>query len=182
MEDQYILNLIQTGSDTNKGFRLLMLKYQERIYWHVRKMVWLHDDANDVVQNVFIKAFKGIGRFEGKSQIYTWLYRIASNEAITFLNKRKKLQGHSIDDDQLNLANTLHADSFFDGNKAMTKLHEALVKLPNKQRLVFNLRYFDEMSYNEMSEVLETSVGALKASFHHALKKIEGHLKEVETF
>jgi RNA polymerase sigma-70 factor (ECF subfamily) len=176
--DQEILSLLQTDQSAEKGFRMLMQKYQERLYWHIRRMVTEHDDANDVIQNTFIKVFKSIKRFEGKSQLYTWLYRIATNEAITFLNKRKKKQTESLDNEESGRINTLKSDPYFDGDHAILLLQEALEQLPEKQKKVFNLRYFDEMSYKEMSDVLDTSVGALKASFHHALKKVQAYLKE----
>ena len=137
-----------------------------------------HEDANDVIQNVFVKVYRSIGNFEGKSKLYTWLYRIATNEAITFLNKKKRRQTSSIDEEETDLANRLEADHYFDGNAAQLRLQQALVTLPTKQRLVFNMRYFDEMSYKDISSSLNTSVGALKASYHHAVKKVEAFLKE----
>ena len=154
-----------------------MGQYQERIYWHIRRMVTEHEDANDVTQNCFIKVYRSIGRFEGKSKLYTWLYRIATNEAITFLNKKKRKPTSSIDNEEDNLQNRLQADSYFDGDAAQAKLQVALQTLPEKQRLVFNMRYFDEMTYKDISEVLGTSVGGLKASYHHAVKKIEISLR-----
>lgn len=157
-----------------------MEKYQQPLYWQVRRLVYDHEDANDVVQNCFIKIFRSIHTFEGKSKLYTWLYRIATNEAITFLNKRKQKFATSIDHDENSLSNRLRADAFFDGDEAQRKLFEAIERLPEKQRIVFNLRYFDEMSYADMSEILETSEGALKASFHHAVKKIENYVSGVE--
>ncbi len=156
-----------------QGFRLLMTKYQERLYHHIRRMVNEHQDANDVIQNTFIKVFKNIAKFQGNAQLYTWLYRIATNETITFLNKKKKKATKSIDDEELDIANRLSAASYFDGDAAQKILKKALNTLPDKQKLVFNMRYFDEMSYQAISDVLETSVGALKASYHHAVKKIE---------
>lgn len=175
--DEQLLGLLHDQATFEKGFRLLMEAYQERLYWHIRRMVLEHEDANDVIQNVFIKVFKSIARFEGKSKLYTWLYRIATNEAITFLNKKKRKASESLDNEEHNLANQLKADSYFDGEKAALKLQLALNSLPDKQRTVFNLRYYDEMSYKEISEVLDTSVGALKASYHHAVKKIEKYFK-----
>jgi len=179
ISDDEILALLRNEHSYESGFRKLMQKYQERLYWHIRRMVFEHDDANDVIQNTFVKVFRSIDRFEGKSQLYTWLYRIATNEAITFLNKKKKKSTSSIDNEELNLSNQLKADEYFDGDEAQRRLQQALTILPEKQRLVFNMRYFDEMSYQEISEVLDTSVGALKASYHHAVKKIEGYFREV---
>lgn len=177
MTDSEILSLLHAEQSAEKGFRLLMQKYQERLYWHIRRMVLEHEDANDVIQNTFIKVFKSIHRFEGKSQLYTWLYRIATNEAITFLNKKKRKETVSIDAES-NWINKLQSDPYFDDNGAVLLLQKAIEQLPEKQRTVFNMRYFDEMSYKEIEEVLQTSVGALKASFHHALKKVEAFLKE----
>jgi len=179
MTDDQILTLLQDKASYEKGFRALMETYQERLYWHIRKMVYEHDDANDVIQNTFIKVYRSIDRFQGKSKLYTWLYRIATNESITFLNKKKKKATSSIDDEDFNLSNRLKADEYFDGDEIQLQLQLALETLPEKQKMVFNMRYFDEMSYADISEVLETSVGALKASYHHASKKIEAYLKTV---
>jgi len=176
--DEQILELLQGNGNTERGFRLLMEKYQERLYWQIRRMVFDHDDANDVLQNCLVKVFRSIGKFECKAKLYTWLYRIATNESITFLNRKKQKQMASLDNDERPLAEKLHADTYFDGDSAQIKLQEAIAQLPEKQRLVFNLRYFDEMSYADMSEVVGTSQGALKASFHHAVKKVEAYLKQ----
>ena len=159
-----------------------METYQERLYWTIRRLVPDHEDANDVLQNCFVKVYRSILAFEGKSKLYTWLYRIATNEAITFLNQKKQRRTAALDEGGASLANCLRADRYFDGDKAQHCLMEAVALLPEKQRLVFNLRYFDEMSYADMSEVLGTSEGALKASFHHAVKKVESHLKKVVIF
>lgn len=180
ISDEKILSLIQKQQTTEKGFRLLMDKYQEKLYHHIRNMVTGHEDANDVLQNCFIKVFRSIHKFERKSKLYTWLYRIATNEAITFLNKRKRKSTNSLDDEDSAFANSLRADRYFDGDEIQVQLQLALSKLPEKQRIVFNLRYFEELSYKEISDILETSVGGLKASYHHAVKKIEKHFKEVQ--
>ncbi len=180
ISDEKILSLIRKKRSAEKGFRLLVEKYQERLYHHIRKIVMEHNDTHDVLQNCFIKVFKNIDRFEGKSQLYTWLYRIATNEAITFLNKKKRKGAASIDEEESSLANTLKADGYFDGDELQLQLQLALEQLPEKQKIVFNLRYFEEMSYKEMSEILDTSVGGLKASYHHAVKKIENYFREVE--
>jgi RNA polymerase sigma-70 factor (ECF subfamily) len=140
-------------------------------------MVTLHEDANDVVQNTFIKVYRNIEKFNRDSKMYTWIYRIATNESLTFLNKRKKIQTEAIDGDEYSLENRLSSDPFFDGNEAELMLQKAILLLPEKQKAVFNLRYYDEISYKDMSEMLDTSVGALKASYHHAVKKIEGFIK-----
>ncbi len=165
---------------SERGFRMLMQKYQERLYWHIRRMVTDHEDANDVLQNCLIKIFRNIRQFEGKSQLYTWLYRIASNEAISFLAQKKRQQTASIDDDGSHLVNKLQADIYFDGTEIQAQLQAAIAGLPEKQKQVFHLRYFEEMNYNDMSEMLGTSVGALKASFHHAVKKVESYLSGVQ--
>ncbi len=177
--DEQILDLVSRETSMERGFRLLMSTYQERLYWQVRRMVLDHDDANDVLQNCLVKIYKSIGRFERKSKLYTWLYRIATNEAITFLNKKKQKMTTPFDSEDNNLANQLQADPYFDGDEVQLRLKEAIARLPEKQQLVFNLRYFDEMSYADMSESLDTSEGALKASFHHAVKKVEAYIKSV---
>lgn len=177
IKDEQILALIRQQGQQERGFKLLLQKYQERLYWHIRKLVIDHEDANDVTQNCLIKVFKGIHRFQGNASLYTWLYRIATNESITFLNKKKKTGTDSLDNEALSLAEQLKADVYFDGNDIQIALQKAVLALPEKQRLVFQLRYFEEMSYQQMAEVLSTSVGGLKASYHHAVKKIEKALK-----
>ncbi len=176
-QDDEILALLADSVTYEKGFRLLVTTYSERMYWQIRKMVLSHDDADDVLQNAFVKVYKSIKNFKGNSKLYTWLHRIAINESITFLNKKKKQMTASIDHPDLGLANQLKADRYFDGNEAEVILQKALYTLPDKQREVFNLRYYDEMSYKDMSALLGTSIGALKASYHHALKKIESYIK-----
>ncbi len=171
--DSRILNLFRDPKRKNQAFKLLLDTYQERLYWHVRRMVIEHEDANDVIQNVFIKVWKGLATFRAESKLYTWLYRIASNEAITFLKQKRKRLSISIENDSLNLSEQLRADQYFDSDELNIKLQEAIAALPEKQRLVFHLRYYEEMKYEDMAEVTGTSVGALKASYHHAAKKIE---------
>ena len=160
-----------------RGFRMLLDAYQERLYWVIRRMVHNHEDTNDILQNCFVKVFRNIGRFENKSKLYTWLYRIATNETITFLKKQKQKTTASLDDEDTLLSTRLKADPWFDGNEVQLLLKQAIAGLPEKQQLVFNLRYYDEMSYADMSEMLNTSQGALKASFHHAVKKVEACMK-----
>jgi RNA polymerase sigma-70 factor, ECF subfamily len=180
--DEEILSLLNEQKTYEQGFRLLMQTYQESLYRHVRRLVIDHDDAHDVIQNTFIKIFKNIERFEGKSKLYTWLYRIATNEAITFLNSKNRRDTDTLDDPNASyMANNLKADVFFDGDEIQIKLQQALTTLPEKQRIVFNLRYYEEMPYEEMSQVLDTSVGALKASYHHAVKKVEAFFTGIET-
>lgn len=174
--DEQILQRFANELSREQAFTLLVKKYQERLYWHIRRMVTVHEDADDVIQNVFVKVWGSLENFRGDSQLYTWLYRIATNECITFLKQRKRKQSYSIDNEESSLANRLKADRFFDGDDIQIKLQEAIEELPEKQKLVFNLRYYDEMKYEDMSEVLGTSVGALKASYHHAVKKIEKYV------
>ena len=156
-----------------KAFTAIIKKYQEKLYWHVRRMVVEHEDANDVLQNVFIRVWNGLQNFREDSQLYTWLYRIATNECLTFLEQQKKKSSISLSEVESGLSNKLKADKDFDANKLEWKLQLAIQQLPEKQRIVFNLRYYDEMPYEEMSKVLDTSVGALKASYHHAVRKVE---------
>lgn len=161
-----------------QAFGQIVTLYSERIYWQIRKMVFDHDDANDLAQNTFLKAWTNINSFRGESKLSTWLYRIAINECITFLNLQRQKNNVSIDDNDLFLTNKLEGDEYFDGDEALLKLQQAILKLPEKQRIVFNLRYYEELSYEEISQVLGTSVGALKASYHHAAKKIESFLTD----
>jgi RNA polymerase sigma-70 factor (ECF subfamily) len=159
------------------AFHSLVKLYQERLYWHIRKIVMDHDDADDVLQNTFMKVWRSIDKFREESTIYTWLYRIATNESITFINSNKRRSLVPMNDTSEFLMNNLTSDPYFDGDEIQLRLQEAILKLPEKQRIVFNMKYYDEMKYEDMSQVLETSVGALKASFHHAAKKIEEYLK-----
>jgi RNA polymerase sigma-70 factor (ECF subfamily) len=159
------------------AFTAIIKKYQEKLYWHIRRMVVDHDDTNDVLQNVFIKAWKGLENFREDSQLYTWLYRIATNECLTFLDQQKKKGTVRLGDVEVGLSNKIKADENFDVTKLEWKLQLAIQQLPDKQKLVFNLRYYDEMPYEEMSRILGTSEGALKASYHHAAKKIEEFIK-----
>jgi RNA polymerase sigma factor (sigma-70 family) len=163
-------------SDLNKGFRLIVEKYSPKLYWHIRRLVILHEDADDALQNTFINVWKSIGSFRSESSLYTWLYTIATNEALTLINKRKRNASVSLDDLGNYFADSQEGSTWFDGDSAQMKLQNAILKLPEKQRIVFNLKYYDEMTYQEMSKVLNTSEGALKASYHHAVKKIENLL------
>jgi RNA polymerase sigma factor (sigma-70 family) len=169
--DDNISELLQT--DLNKGFSLVVEKYSSRLYWHIRRLVILHEDADDALQNTFINAWRSIGNFRSESSLYTWLYTIATNEALALINKRKRNATVSLDDVGDFFASSHEGSTWFDGDEAQIKLQNAILKLPEKQRIVFNLKYFDEMTYEEMSRVLKTSEGALKASYHHAVKKIE---------
>lgn len=169
--DDKIFELLKT--DLNKGFGLLVESYSQKLYWHIRRLVILHEDADDALQNTFINVWKSIGNFRSESSLYTWLYTIATNEALTLINKRKRNAAVSIDDLGSYFANSQEGSTWFDGDEAQMKLQNAILHLPEKQRIVFNLKYFEEMTYEEMSKVLKTSEGALKASYHHAVKKIE---------
>jgi RNA polymerase sigma factor (sigma-70 family) len=173
LDDKELLLLFRDTATKEKAYTQIIKKYQEKLYWHIRRMVVEHEDANDVLQNMFIKVWKGLDNFREDSQLFTWLYRIATNECLTFIEQQKRRSSVSISNEESGLSNRLKADKDFDSNKIEWKLQLAMQQLPDKQRAVFNLRYYDEMPYEEMSRVLETSEGALKASYHHAVKKIE---------
>ncbi len=175
--DLEIITGLKNEKTRDLAFRSLVKKYQERLYWHIRKIVMDHDDADDVMQNTFIKVWRGIDNFREESGLYTWLYRIATNESLTFINSKKKRSLVPMNDTSEFLMNNLVSDAYFEGDEIQKRLQEAILKLPEKQRIVFNLKYYEEMKYEDMSQVLDTSVGALKASFHHAAKKIEEYLK-----
>lgn len=175
-ETDGLISRLQNKGSQREAFSELVKLYSEQLYWQVRKIVLDHEDANDVLQNVFIKIWTGIDNFRGDSKLTTWLYRIAINESIAFLNKQRSQNNSSIDDADSFLLSKLESDPYFDGDEAQKKLQQAILALPEKQRLVFNMKYFDEMKYEEISDILETSVGALKASYHHAVKKIEEFL------
>jgi RNA polymerase sigma factor (sigma-70 family) len=173
LSDLELLEQFKNPSTKERAFEGMVKKYQEKLYWHVRRMVVEHEDANDVLQNMFVKAWKGLDNFREDSQLYTWLYRIATNESLTFLDSKKRRNNVIVAEGDNDLSSNIKATENYDGNKVEWKLQLAIQQLPEKQRAVFNLRYFDEMPYAEMSAVLETSEGALKASYHHAVKKIE---------
>jgi len=173
LDDITLLQQFKQPDLKEKAFTALVKKYQEQLYWHIRRLVVTHDDANDVLQNMFIKVWNGLGNFREDSKLYTWLYRIATNESLTFLENQKKKSVTSFDDVGESLSNKIKAESNFDANRLEWKLQLAIQQLPEKQRIVFNLRYFDELPYDEMSKILDTTEGALKASYHHAAKKIE---------
>ena len=178
--DEEILTLLRNPDTLRDGFAKLVEQYSEQLYWQIRKMVLSHDDANDILQEVFIKVWANLENFRGDSKLSTWLYRIAINESITFINKMRTQNNVSIDEDDSFLINQLEGDKYFDGDEAQKLLQKAILLLPEKQRLVFQMKYFDEMKYEDMSEILGTSVGALKASYHHAVKKIEKFLSETD--
>lgn len=178
MEEETIIKQLHNNATRDRAFTQLVQENKERLYWHIRRMVLNHDDADDVLQNTFIKVYRNIDKFRGDSAVFSWMYRIATNEAIDFLNKQARR--HRISNEELRerMVNNLVADVYFEGDEIQLKLQQALATLPEKQLLVFNLRYYDEMKYEEMSEILDTSVGALKASYHHASKKIQEYLRE----
>ena len=177
IDEQALVQQLKDKTTQEKAFRILMSQYKERLYWHIRKIVISHDDADDVLQNTFIKVYRSIDKFNSESKIYSWMYRIATNEAITFINKRAKEKKVDITEHNQNITRTLQEDSLYDGDQIQLVLQQAIATLPQKQQLVFNMKYFDEIKYNDMSEILETSVGALKASYFHAVKKIEKIIK-----
>jgi RNA polymerase sigma-70 factor (ECF subfamily) len=176
LEDKELLEKIRNADTRNYGFNLLVRIYQQRVYWHIRKMVIDHDDADDITQEVFIKIHKSIENFREDSQLYTWIYRIATNECLNFLQRKKRRFFLPIADVAKELGAKLDHATSLSGDDIQLKLQKALLKLPDKQRLVFNMKYFDDMSYEEIAAITNTSVGALKASYHHAVKKIEDFL------
>ncbi len=175
--DAELLMQFRQPQTREAAFTSIIRKYQEKLYWHIRRMIVDHDDTNDVLQNVFIRVWNGLANFREDSQLYTWLYRIATNECLTFLEGQKKRAAVSLSDVETGLSNKIKADKHFDPQKLEWKLQLAIQQLPEKQRAVFTLRYYDEMPYEEMSRMLGTSEGALKASYHHAVKKIEDYIK-----
>ena len=176
--EDLLLSQLKSSSTREKAFRELISLYKERLYWHIRKIVISHDDTDDVLQNTFIKVFKSIDKFKGDSKLFSWMYRIATNEAITFLNKKVKRLQTNNEEVQAKAVNNLTSDVYFDGNDIQLKLQKAIATLPQKQQIVFNMKYFDDLKYKDMSEILETSEGALKSSYHIAVKKIESYLTE----
>lgn len=171
--DYELLRLFREPSTKESAYTILVKKYQEKLYWHVRRLVVSHEDANDVLQNVFIKVWGALENFREDSQLYTWLYRIATNESLSFLEQQKRKSAVDFDEVSEELGNKVRSDAYFDAHQLEWKLQLAIQQLPEKQRVVFSLRYFDDLSYADMSKVLDTSEGALKASYHHAAKKIE---------
>lgn len=179
-KEELLIENLHDPKTRQLAFRKLVETYQERLYWHVRHIVLDHDDADDILQNTFIKIWRNIDNFRGESSLYTWMFKIATNESITYLNQQKK-QAKPIGDEKNEfLKERVISDAYFDGDEIERKLQEAIALLPQKQRLVFNMKYFEERKYTEMSEILDTSVGALKASYHHAVKKIEEYFNNKE--
>ncbi|MBD1261137.1 RNA polymerase sigma factor [Maribacter polysiphoniae] len=176
--EETLLDELRRPETLDKAFEVLVNTYKERLYWHIRRIVLNHDDSDDVLQNTFIKVYKNINGFKGESQLYSWMYRIATNESLTFLKKKSNKMGISDAELQDRMVSNLQADVYFDGDEIQIKLQEAIARLPEKQKLVFNMKYFQEMKYEEISGILHTSVGGLKASYHLAVKKLEAFLKE----
>jgi len=176
VQDTELLMQFREPVTKERAYTAIIKKYQEKLYWHIRRMVVEHEDANDVLQNVFIRVWNGLENFREDAQLYTWLYRIATNECLSFLEQQKRKSTSPLDESESGLSNKIVADKYFDPNKLEWKLQLGIQQLPEKQRIVFTLRYYDEMPYEEMSRVLDTSEGALKASYHHAVKKIEDYI------
>lgn len=175
--EETLVQELKTKKTQAQAFEVLVSTYKERLYWQIRGIVLNHDDADDVLQNTFIKVYKNIDGFKGDSKLFSWMYRIATNEALSFIKQRAKLQGITDIDYQEKLVSNLQADVFFEGDEIQLKLQQAIATLPEKQKLVFNMKYFQELKYEEISEILDTSVGGLKASYHLAVKKVEQYLK-----
>jgi RNA polymerase sigma-70 factor (ECF subfamily) len=171
--DSELIGFFHEPEKSDYAFNLIVLRYQERLYWHIRKLLIDHEDTDDVLQETFVKAWKGLKGFREDSSLFTWLYRIATNEALSFLRRKKRKFMIPIVDVEHKLERQLESDEFFNGDQIQKKLQKAILSLPEKQRIVFNLRYFEEMKYENMAEILNTSVGSLKASYHHAMKKVE---------
>lgn len=171
--DHELAILFTSSADREKSFRLIIDEYKERLYWHIRKIVIRHEDADDILQNTFIKAWQNADNFRNDSSLFTWLFRIATNESLTHLRKHKNHRDISWEDVNNHLAAGLESDPYFNGNEIQRKLQMAVLKLPEKQRLVFNMKYFAEMKYEEIASILNLTVGALKASYHHAVNKIK---------
>ena len=178
--DDELLKCLRDERSRNTAFSALVAQYSERLYWHIRKIVVVHEDADDVLQNTFLKAWKGLESFKGEAKLSTWLYRIATNESINVLNQKRNRHMMPLEDVEYMMSQSLHHDSYFTGDELQMQLQEAILTLPEKQRIVFNMRYFDETPYEEMSEILGTSVGALKATYHHASNKIREWFESIE--
>jgi len=175
-EDKFV-NRLQDSATSQEAFRELISEYKERLYWHIRNIVKNHDDTDDILQNTFLKIYRNIDQFKGESKLYSWMYRIATNESLTFINKKSRRLQITSEDLQNQIIDNLESDVYFEGDEIQLKLQKAVASLPAKQQQVFNMKYFQELKYREMSEILDTSEGALKASYHIASKKIQEYLK-----
>ncbi|MEZ4857928.1 MAG: RNA polymerase sigma factor [Flavobacteriaceae bacterium] len=182
VKEQFLLNDLKSEDQREKAYRELISLYKKRLYWHIRKIVLSHDDADDVLQNTFIKVYRNIEKFQGESKLYTWMYRIATNEALTFMTNKAKKNHISSEELQQKALLGLEEDVFFEGNEIQLKLQKAIATLPKKQQLIFNMKYFDDLTYEDLSQILDISVGGLKSSYHIAVKKITAYLQNNETF
>ena len=178
MTDKKIIDLQKSG-EFEQAFNAIVNCYSERLYWHVRRFVCSHDDTDDLLQEIYVKIWKGLPNFKGESQIFTWIYRIATNETLTFLRRQKIISLVHLDSPETSFLRKIESDPYWNGNAIQRELHKAIQKLPEKQRIVFNMRYFEEMKYEDISEITGTSVGSLKASYHYAYNKIQNQLKEI---
>jgi RNA polymerase sigma-70 factor (ECF subfamily) len=176
-DETVLIEQLKNVQTREKAFRELISLYKERLYWHIRKIVISHDDTDDVLQNTFIKVYRNIGKFNQESKLFSWMYRIATNESISFINKRAKERNVAVSEMHEQLTSSLESDNYFSGEEIQKILQMAIATLPQKQQLVFNMKYFDDLKYTEISEILGTTVGALKASYFHAVKKIESYIK-----
>ncbi len=181
-DESEFIDRLKNKVTQNQAFEYLLIKYKEPLYWHIRRIVLNHDDADDILQNTFVKIFKGINKFKGESKLYTWMYRIATNESLNFLKIKAKKYFYSSEEMMKTLANNLKEDPYFDGDDLQLKLQIFISNLPNKQKLVFQMKYEQNMKFKDISEVLGTSVGALKASYHLAVKKIKIEIGKIQTF
>ena len=179
-EEDLLVKRLQDKATCRKAFEEVIARYSQPLYWQICRMVQNHDDANDILQNVFLKAWSSIDMFRGAAKLSTWLHKIAINESLTFLEQQKRRSTSTLDDPDHSLADTIEADTHIDGDRVSLEFRKAIAELPEKQRLVFNMRYFDEMPYEQMSQILGTSVGALKASYHIAVKKIEQYFQQLD--
>jgi len=176
LDEDQLLEQLKSQSQKDQAFKVLLELYKERLYWHIRNIVKSHDDADDALQNTFIKVYQNIHNFKGDCKLFSWMYRIATNESLTLISKRAKRLQISNEDIQQSILNNLSSDVYFEGSDIQLKLQQAIATLPEKQQLVFNMKYFEDIKYKDMSDILETSEGALKASYHIAVKKIEAYL------
>jgi RNA polymerase sigma-70 factor (ECF subfamily) len=176
IDESKFLEQLQSNQHKETAFKELITLYKERLYWHIRHIVKSHDDADDVLQNTFIKIYKNIQKFKGDSKLYSWMFRIATNESLTFIKKRANQMQISNEEMQQFAIDNLKSDVYFEGDEIQLKLQKAIARLPEKQQLVFNMKYFQDIKYKDMSVILDTSEGALKASYHIAVKKIEDYL------
>lgn len=181
IDEKELVIALKSQNESERAFRVLVNLYKERLYWHIRKIVLNHEDTDDILQNTFIKIYKNIHKFEEKSKLYTWMYRIATNESITFLNKKAKKKKITMEEVKDQLIENLESDIYFEGNQIQILFQKAINTLPQKQQLVFNMKYFEDHTYENLSEILETSVGGLKSSYHIAVKKITAYIKLNET-